>query len=458
MWYNRGLTESQIPFFVSIVVQLDQNEVLKMAKWMRYSLLVFALAVGVLGLGAVSAQDPSITIWTKFNSDSPQNSQDEWMAALIADYGAETGGTLTNVTRPFDTINVDLNLAILAGGSVPDVSYIDATSLTQFYVNETLMDLTEFVTSADWYDDLSPAALAACTAPDGAILCVPTITQGTLMYYWVDAFPNGFDGSIDALTSATTQYQVTGKSAEQFGFEVFFFPLIASFGGTLADEKGFATWTQPETVEAIEWIRSLHTAGAIPEVSLASGFDYENSFKDASAGSFIAGSWSYVYLNPVTAPDGTVFPADSTSIPSALEAGELGFAAPLHKTGSDPVSFINVNGWAIPYNSGNPEAAMAFINWAMESSRLAEYAVAYGGLPSRDSSLQAETFQTPYWVGVADILNEYGSPPPAFFDYAAGASQFANTVVNLILNPDRDILTALQQAQDEYNAEVAAMM
>ncbi len=429
-----------------------------MTKWMRFSLLIAVLGIAALGLGVVSAQDRSITIWTKFNSDSPQNSQDEWMAALIADYNAETGGTLTNVTRPFDTINVDLNLAILAGGSVPDVSYIDATALTQFYVNETLMDLTEFVTSADWYDDLSPAALAACTAPNGAILCVPTITQGTLMYYWVDAFPNGFDGSIDALAGATTQYQITGKSAEQFGFEVFFFPVIASFGGTLADENGFATWTQPETVEAIEWIRSLHTAGAIPETSLASGFDYENNFKDASAGSFIAGSWSYVYLNPVTAPDGTAFPADSTSIPSALESGELGFAPPLHKTGSQPVSFINVNGWAIPYNAPNPEGAMAFINWAMDSVRLAEYAAAYGGLPTRQSSLDMEMFQTPYWIGVAEILNEYGTPPPAFFDYGAGASLFAKTVVDLILNPSRDILTALEQAQNEYNAEIAAMM
>jgi multiple sugar transport system substrate-binding protein len=415
------------------------------------------IVVFALGLGAVSAQD-TVTIWTKFNSDSPQNTQDEWMAALIEAYAADTGVALDNVTRPFDTINTDLNLAILAGGDVPDVSYIDATALSQFIVNESLMDLTEFVTSAEWYSDLSPSALAACTTPDGMIVCVPTISQGTLSYYWTDAFPEGFDGSIDQLPGATTEYQVTGKSAEQFGFEVFMFPLIASFGGSLADENGMATWTQPETVAAIEWIRSLHAAGAIPETSLASGFDFENPFKDGTAGAFIAGSWSYVYLNPVTSPDGTAFPADSTSIPAALEAGELAFAPPIHMEGSTPVSFINVNGWTIPYNSPNAQGAMDFINWHMTTERNAAYAVSYGGLPTLLSALETESFQTPYWQGVSAILNDYGMSPPAFFDYVAGSTKFADTVVDLILNPDKDILSALQTAQDEYNAEVAAMM
>jgi multiple sugar transport system substrate-binding protein len=428
-----------------------------MTKLVRLSLLVVAVALMAVSIGSLAAQDATLTVWTKFNSESPQNAQDEWMAALIEAYAAE-GVALENVTRPFDTINVDLNLAVLAGGDVPAVSYVDATSLSQFYVNGTLMDLTEFITNADWFSDISPTALAACTAPDGTILCVPTLTQGTLSYYWTAAYPDGFDGSIDALAGATTEFQITGKSAEQFGFEVFMFPVIASFGGVLADENGMATWTQPETVAAIEWIRSLHAAGAIPETSLASGFDFENPFKDGTAGAFIAGSWSYVFLNPLTSPDGMEFPADSTAVSAALEAGALAFAPPLHMTGGTPTSFINVNGWAIPEGSPDPEGAMAFISWAMEANRLAEYAAAYGGLPARDESLATDAFQTPYWIGVAEMLNTYGTPPPAFFDYSAGASKFASTVADLILNPEADILSALQQAQDEYNAEVAAMM
>jgi multiple sugar transport system substrate-binding protein len=424
----------------------------------RFVLLLLVLTVALLSVGSVLAQD-TLTIWTKYNSESPQNIQDEWMAALIDEYAADTGVTLENVTRPYDTINTDLNLALLSGGDVPDVSYIDAKEISQFAVNGTLMDLTGFVTTAEWYDDLSPTALAACTAPTGEILCVPTITQGTLMYYWTDAFPEGtFDGSTDAVESATTEYKVTGKSAEVFGFEVLFFPLMASYGATLADENGLASWASPESVAAIEYLRTLHSSGAIPETSLASGFDYENNFKDGTAGAFIAGSWSYVYLNPLTSPGGDEFPADSTAVSAALEAGEIALTDPFHKSDSDPVSFINVNGWAIPADSANSQGAMDFINWHMTTERNAAYASSYGGLPVLNSGLETEAFQTPYWEGVAAILNEYGTPPPAFFDYNAGATKLGNTIVELIQNPDLDIAETLQQAQDEYNAEVEAMM
>jgi multiple sugar transport system substrate-binding protein len=426
---------------------------------MRYVVFLVLLVSSVLGFQTIAAQDGSLVIWTKFNSDSPQNTQDEWMAALIAEYEADQGITIDNVTRPFDTINTDLNLALLSGGDIPDVSYIDATALSPFAINGTLMDLTEFVNNAPWREDVSPAALAACTAPTGEILCVPTITQGTLSYYWTSAFPDGFDGSIEQLASAAgTEYWITGKSAEQFGFEVFMYPLLSSFGVQFADETGMATWASPEAVAGIEWIRSLHAGGHIPDTSLASGFDFENPFKDGSAAAFIAGSWSYVYLNPVVSPTGVEFPADSTSIPSALEAGDLAFAAPIHTAGGDITSFINVNGWAIPLDSPNAEAAMNFINWHMTTERNVAYANAYGGLPALLSGLETETFQTPYWQGVSSILNEYGKPTPPFFDYVAASRRFADTVVTLIQNPDADIMEALMQAQEEYNAEVAAMM
>ncbi|MDX2138089.1 MAG: extracellular solute-binding protein [Chloroflexota bacterium] len=422
----------------------------------RVVLFLLALMLLTLSVNTLFAQD-SLTIWTKYNSESPQNIQDEWMAALIEEYAADTGVAIDNVTRPFDTINTDLNSAVLAGGEIPDLSYMDTPFLSRYFINGTLTDLTEFVTNASWFEDLSPTALAACTAPDGTILCVPTVSQGTLSYYWTAAFPDGFDGSTDALMgNVTTEYRLTGKNTEQFGFEVFFYPLMASYGAVLADAEGNATWASPESVAAIEFLRELHANGDIPDTSLAAGFDFENAFKDGTAGMFVAGSWSYVFLNPLTSPDGVEFPADSTAVSTALEAGALAFAPPLHLTGSTPVSFINVNGWAIPSGSANVEAALAFIDWHMTSARNSAYAASYGGLPTLVSGLETEAFQTPYWTGVSEILNTYGAPPPAFFDYSAGATKIANTITALLLDPELDILTELQTAQDEYNADVAA--
>lgn len=426
-----------------------------MTKRFGYAVFTFFLVLLPLRLGTVVAQDETLTIWTVYNSDSPQNDQDRWMAALIEEYQAE-GVILKNVTRPFDTISTDLNLALLSGGDVPDVAYVSAAAISPFAINGTLTDLRAFIDQAPWKDDLNPVALSACTAPTGEILCIPTTMATSLTYYWTDAYPNGYDGSIEGLTEATTEYAVTGKSADFFGFDVFFFPLLTSYGVKFADENGYASWASPEAVKGVEAIRALYAAKAIPDTALAAGFDYENNFKDGSAGAFLAGSWSYVFLNPLKTPAGVEYPADSTAIEKALEAGDLQFAPPINTREGKPATLLILNGWAIPVDSPNPEGAKAFINWHMTTERNVAYAKSYGGLPTLTSGLDDATFKTPYWTGVADILNEYGVPLPTFFDSSAGKQKFADTVVDLIQNPDKDILASLQAAQDEYNAEVDA--
>ncbi len=418
--------------------------------------LAFLLVLISIGVSAVGAQDKSLTIWTVYNSDSPQNDQDKWMAALIEDYKAE-GVTLKNVTRPFDTISTDLNLALLAGGDVPDVSYVSAAALSPFAINGTLTDLRDFISQASWKDDLDPVALSACTAPTGEVLCIPTTMATTLTYYWKDAYPNGFDGSVEGLAAdTTTQYAITGKSADVFGFDVFFFPLMTSYGVKFADDKGLASWASPEAVKGVEAIRALFAAQKIPDTALATGFDYENNFKDGSAGAFMAGSWSYVFLNPLKTPGGTEYPADSTAVEKALAAGDLQLAPPIHTNTGKPATLLVLNGWAIPKDSKNADGAKAFINWDMTTTRNVAYAISYGGLPTLKSGLSDAAFKTPYWMGVADILEQYGAPPPAFFDASAAKQKFADTVVDLIQHPDEDILGTLKTAQEEYNAEVAA--
>lgn len=422
----------------------------------RNGVLALLLIVVSISVSAVVAQDKTLTIWTVYNSDSPQNDQDKWMAGLITDYQAE-GVTLKNVTRPFDTISTDLNLALLAGGDVPDLSYVSAAALSPFAINGTLTDLRDFISQAPWKDDLNPVALAACTTPTGEILCIPTTMANALTYYWKDAYPAGYDGSIEGLaTDTTTQYALTGKAADVFGFDVFYFPLMSSYGVQFADADGLASWASPEAVKAVEAVRALFSGAKMPDTALAAGFDYENNFKDGSAGAFLAGSWSYVFLNPLKTPTGKEYPADSTAVEQALSAGDLQFAPPIHTKDGKPSTLLILNGWAIPKDSKNADGAKAFINWHMTTDRNVAYAKSYGGLPTLKSGLEDATFKTPYWMGVAQILDQYGAPPPAFFDSSAAKQKFADTVVDLIQNPDKDVLSTLRTAQDEYNAEVAA--
>src|SRR5260221_6242407 len=158
----------------------------------------FLLLVVIAGSGFTS-QDKPFTIWTKFNAQSPQNTQDKWLAETLKDFTTQTGKAVTHVSQPFDQINSKLNLAVQAEGAVPDLSYVDGQQLGFFVQNGTLTDLTNYVKNASWFKDLNPAALASCTTPDGKILCVPSSVATTLIYYWTDGFPQGFPATTDKM-------------------------------------------------------------------------------------------------------------------------------------------------------------------------------------------------------------------------------------------------------------------
>jgi multiple sugar transport system substrate-binding protein len=407
---------------------------------------------------AAAATGP-ITVWTKFNDANPQNDQDKWLAKMLGEFTADTGVAATNVYQPYDQINSKLNLAVQAGGDVPDVSYVDS-QLVGFYANNgTLMDLTDYVKSAPWAADLSPAALAACTAPDGRILCVPSNTSATMTYYWTAAYPDGFPADTEALLAAAPgfkdqgNYAMTFKSAEAFASGLIFFSLVHSFGGRYAADDGTVAWATPETVKAVEFLRTMFAEGYAPDVALAAGFDFETPFKDGSAGGFAAGSWSYVYLNPLTSFDGTSFDNGSASVETALKDGTLGIAPPLAAPGGQPASLVASSAWGIPVGSKDVETAKAFIDYQMTPARNVDFAVSYGGLPVLGEALKDPTFaDSPYWQEVLKIQEAYGKPADPLLEYDKATTKFADVVVQLIQNPDADILTELQKAQDELNA------
>ena len=417
------------------------------------------LIVGLASvLAACGAPAKPFTVWTKFNAQSPQNTQDQWLADALKEYTTQTSKQVTAVTQPFDQINSKLNLAVQAGGDVPDVSYVDSQQLGFFTQNGTLMDLTDFVKNASWYKDLSPQALATCTNAAGKILCVPTSTATTLIYYWKDGYPNGFPATTDQLLAQAKdlkdkgKFALTLKASDSISIDMTYFGLIKTFGGQIATSDGKAAWASPEAATAVQFVRDLFTNKYAPDVALATGFDDEEPFKRGDAVAFMAGSWSYVYLNPLTAPDGTKFDKGAPSVQAAFDAGKLDFAPPLSKEGSKPVSFTTSTGWAIPKGAANLAEAEAFINFEMTSARDSKYALAYGALPSLLSSLPDPGFQTPYWQAVAKYLSDYGQPAPSLVEYDKGLTLLSDALNKLMADPTKDIATELKASQDEYNA------
>jgi multiple sugar transport system substrate-binding protein len=244
------------------------------------------------------------------------------------------------------------------------------------------------------------------------------------------------------------------KASEKVSVTMTYYSLIKSFGGEIADKDGRAVWANPQAVAAISFVRDLFVNKYAPAVALAPGFDDEEPFKRGDAAAIIAGSWSYVFLNPLTAPDGNKFDKKSGSLASAYDAGKAGFAPPLAKSGSKPYSVVLSTAWAIPKGAANVEAAKAFINFQMTSARIAKFALAYGGLPSLTSSLEDKGFQTPYWKAVAQYLKDYAVPAPTLVQYDKGLILLGDTINRLMTDPSKDILTELKAAQDEYNASL----
>ncbi len=424
--------------------------------------LILLTATGLFAEGAKdetqkASASKDITIWTKYNTQSPENSRDKWMKSVIDAYESETGNKINNIFVPYDQINSKLNVAVSSGAEVPDLSYIDSQQQAFYIANETLTDMAGMVKKAAWYKDMSPRALSACTSPDGKILAVPLNIGTRVSYVWTDLWPNGFPSSVsDFLTEAERikkegRYAMSFKASEKYGAEGLYYGLIKSFGGDYGDADGKAAWANPATVKVIEFLRTLFAKGYVPEIDLAPGFDNEKPFVQGDAVSFAGISWSYVYMNPLTEPDGTVISEGSASIAKAVELGKMDVAPYLAADGGKPVAALTCSALAIPAGASNTEGALAFIDWLMKNDRNAEGAAALGGLPSMIPAQSDARFQTPYWKKVAAITEAYGTSYPSLVDYDKALTKLAQTFEELLTDPSLDIMGTLKKAQDEIN-------
>ncbi|MCC6147683.1 MAG: extracellular solute-binding protein [Anaerolineaceae bacterium] len=400
----------------------------------------------------------SVTLWTQLNTDTPASARDKIFAAMLPDIEKATGMKVQNINQPYDQLDAKLNLAVQAGGDVPDIFEVNTNTFGFHYANGNLQDITEYVKSAPWYDQLTPNALQNCTGPDGKIYCVPAMLRTNLIYYYPELFPNGYPKTTDELLADAPRlkkegyFAITGKISEVFGAQFSLYPLVKSFGGSFADADGKIVWASPETVKVVEFFRELVAQGYAPESIAAAGFDNQTPFMTGKAGSFMAGSWSYAFLNPLETPGGQKFDDGAASIENALNAGVLEIAPPLAAPGKGSVSVSDARAWGIPLGVENIEAAKAYINFVMTAKPNADLAYMFGCVPTVAEALKDPRYaESKYWTGVRSVLE--GSIPmdPITDNYDQIVLKFADTVVTLVLNPDADILAGLQKAQEEMN-------
>jgi len=372
-----------------------------------------------------------------------------------------------NQPKAWDKMVAELIAAVQAGGDVPDLVEMGSGSVVQYYTNGALQDLSEWASAQSWYADIDEAALSTCRASDGGLYCIPIAERPHLVYVWKDRFPNGYPKTPAEFMAegerlkAEGLYPITFFGSTDFaggGFTRATWMTISSFGGKIDDGQGNMTLNTPENVAAIQFLRDIVQAGYVPEIAFAGGFQEENAFKDASAGSFPTGLFGYRYVNPLSAPNGTQYAkGNEEDMIDAIAAGDVFLSPFIAAEGQMPGCGIESTGFGIPVGAKNPQAAYDYINWLMtDPVQNTDWVLRPGaGFPSLLSIRESEAFQTPFYKQAGETLAQSECHPwQGSLERPADAQLLAMGAVYRLIkeDPTLDIAAELQQAQDEYNA------
>ena len=115
--------------------------------------------------------------------------------------------------------------------------------------------------------------------------------------------------------------------------------------------------------------------GYVPEIAFAGGFQEEEAFKDASAGSFPTGLFGYRYVNPLTAPSGKKYAkGNEEDMLDAIAAGDVYPGAISAPEGNKPGCGIMSAGCGIP-SARRIEGAHDYINWILTPEQNPEWVI-----------------------------------------------------------------------------------
>lgn len=422
---------------------------------------------------ASAAEESVITTWYYYDQDNTDPQANEqvgnfYLARAIPQFNAAFEGQYewVNVPRDYNLVR-DLVAAVQNNGDVPDLMRADASDLPTFIRNNTVQDLTDFVTAAPWYDDIDPKAIAACTGPDGRIYCVPVSESPHVVFYWTELYQNGFPTTPDELLAHAAALKEEGRYALTYwgstafngeGAGRYFFQTVDSFGGGYDDGEGNMRLNTPENIAAVEFMRELVAHGYSPESVFVGNFEEEAAFKTAEAGAFPTGHYiAYLYLNPLTAPDGTEYDtASAQDMEAAVAAGDVAISPYVAPEGKTPGCHHNVFGFVIPNGAQNVAGAHAYINWVMDPANGVEWVLnAGGGTPTSAPMRADEAFAKPIFqqalaaAEASDCEPWYGS----LLRIPEAKTIITRTFFELIKgDPTADIAAVLQAAEDEYNS------
>lgn len=373
-----------------------------------------------------------LTYWNGFSGPDG-----EFMKQMVSDYNEENdrGDTVNVTTQPFAEYYDKISAALTAD-QVPDVMIIHLDQLATWAARGALQPLDSIVEAAGLSGDDFPDAVWDDHEYDGKRYGVPLDIHPMTLYYNTELLAEaGLDGApttgdeFEQYATAMTDGSVDGyvqpiawPSAPMAQMMLF------QYGGRVVDEAGEnAAFNSDAGVAALEHLKRLRD----------SEFSRPDVAPDAQANDFKAGT------NAMTI-DGIWM------ILGFEEAGVEFAAAPVPQFGDEMHTWAGSHQLAIGKDTEDPcklHAAGEFIAWLTDNA--ATWAEG-GQIPARISAQESEEFQALELQAAVAPSVETAIFPPSVPGIADAYVQFEQAV-NEVLGEDKDVSTALAEAEDRAN-------
>jgi multiple sugar transport system substrate-binding protein len=295
-------------------------------------------------------------------SSSP--AEDDALNAIVASFNDQSEHTARfNPVPEYDTALQ----AALAGGSPPDVIYVDSARLPDLVEAGALASADGRVDDeGDFYQSLRDAF-----SYNGTFWCPPKDFSTLALIYNVDMFadaglepPTDWDSlaaAAEALTDGDRVGLVMAPEYPRWG--VFMFQ---AGGGVTDDDVTTMTIDSDTNQEALSFIEGLYSDGyAATATELDSGWAGE-AFGQERAAMTIEGNWIVGAMN-------NDFPDVNWAV-AELPVGPVG-----------PGTFVFTVCYGVPSASQNPEAAWELVNYLVSRDALTEFTGQFPVMPGRES-------------------------------------------------------------------------
>ncbi|NDL59869.1 ABC transporter substrate-binding protein [Phytoactinopolyspora mesophila] len=268
------------------------------------------------------------------------------------------------IVQPWDGREEQLNTS-LAGGLAPDVVYFNPDFVPKFVAQGVLEPVSDIV--EDDLDDFRDSALEAMSY-EGELYSVPLLMsvssvicfKNVLEEAGVDC-PTTWDEALEIAPAVKDAGYYLTQYPGTVTLNMSFYPYLLQAGGQVLDENGQAAFNGPEGVEALSFLRELADNDYVPQQSLTTSEDFEQSAAGRSEVAFL--------------PNEIV-----STVMRFVDPDNLIVSEPL--TGVEQANFGTVGGLSIFNTSDNIDAAKIWVEFLtspeeMESfNRDAEYSAA----------------------------------------------------------------------------------